>query len=227
MKQARSLFIVLAIVSSSFSGLRLCYNVGGTVASLGYKFSDTLNISVTDQNARKMILFGAAAEIDYKEMFGFTFGMQLEDRGGTLIGNMVVPLFGRIDAELDFRYRFLQFPIQAKFIVPLLIPGNVYLSAGPELGFLIDNSYTICDTNGSPVFISNIDSLTSKIDFGISGTLGYELPLGRYFALSFWGSYYYGFTDLYEKKDDPAADFDLNNRAIRFGISFISTLKEF
>jgi hypothetical protein len=227
MRNFKVMAIALCAASLSFAGLRVSYHIGGTGSSLGYRFSDSSGISVTDQNARSMLLLGTTAEIDFKETFGVSIGMQLEDRGGTLIGNVVLPFpFGKIDGDLEFKYRYLQVPLQAKLIVPLLIPGSIFLSAGPELGFLIDNSYTIRIKNGSPLLI-DIDSLTSKTDFGISGTFGYELPLGRYFALSVWGGYYYGFTDLYENKSKPSADFDLFNRAIRFGVSFTTTVKEF
>ncbi|MBN1128648.1 MAG: outer membrane beta-barrel protein [Chitinispirillaceae bacterium] len=227
MKPYTMIPVVLALASSSFAGFRIHSSIGGMFSTMKYAVGDSTGITVTDQEARGLVLFGAAAEVDFRETIGLTIGMQLEDRGGLLKGNATVPLFGMIDGGLDFRYRHLQFPLQVKFIIPLLIPGSIYLSGGPELGFLIDHSYTLNDTGNFPVLIFNIDSLTAKTDFGISGTAGYELPLGRHFAMSIWGSYYYGFTDLYENTDRPSMDLDLFNRALRFGVSLITTLKEF
>jgi hypothetical protein len=215
--------IICACIAPSFAGLRIHSSLGGTVSSLGYKFPDTLKIEINDQTMRTRFLFSTGIEIDFKEMFGATIGLSVEDRGGKLNGKWI----NLVEGEFEYQYRYLQVPVHAKLIVPLLIPGSIFLTAGPEFGFNIDRIWMVKFKNAADPIGTVIDDETRGFDFGISGTLGYEIPMGRYFGLSIWGGYYYGFTDIYENKTKPSEDFNLYNRAIKFGVSFISTIKEF
>lgn len=223
MRKIIVLLIVCGFVVSTFAGLRFHSSIGGTVSSLGYMFPDTLKIEINDQAVRTRFLLSTGIEVDFKEMYGFLIDLSVEDRGGKLSGKWV----NLVEGEFEYQYRYLQVPVHAKIIVPLLIPGSIFLTAGPEFGFNIDRIWMVKFKNSTDPIGTVIDDETRGLDFGISGTLGYELPIGRYFALSLWGGYYYGFTDIYEEKTDPSKDFNLYNRAIKFGISFISTIKEF
>lgn len=214
------LLLILAAFPS-FAGLRLSFNFGGTSSYLGYLFNDSSGINVKEQDMRSSVLIGAQAEIDFKETFGFLIGVQTENKGGTLRGNLI----NLVNGEYEFKYRYLQIPVHAKVIIPLLFPGSIYISAGPELGFNLDKSFTIHLPSGD--FPQDIDTLTSAYDFGFSGDVGYEIPFGRYFGLAVWGAYYYGLIDLNEIKKTTRSDFDLYNRTIKFGASFIATIMEF
>jgi hypothetical protein len=223
MKQTRLLFIVLAIASSSFAGFRIHSSLGGTITSLGYLFPDTLKIEIDEQSMRTRFLLSTGIEIDFKEMYGLVIGISAEDRGGRMKGKWI----NLIEGEFEYQYRYIQVPIHAKLIIPLLIPGSIFLTAGPELGFNVDRIWMVKFASDTNFVGTIIDDQTRGFDFGLSGTLGYELPIGRYFGLSFWGGYYFGFTDIYENRAKPEQDYNLYNRAIKFGVSFFSLLKEF
>jgi hypothetical protein len=220
--QQRTIFLLLlSCASVSFGGLRLSFNLGGTSSYLGYLFNDNSGINIKEQDMRSAMLLGAHVEVIFKETFGFLTGFQTEDKGGTLKGNWI----SWINGDFEFNYRYLQIPLHAKVIVPLLIPGSIYISAGPEMGFNLERSFTIRLQKAS--FVQDFDTLTSSYDFGFSGSLGYEIPIGRYFGLAFWGSYFYGLVDIYENNKTATSDFNLYNRTIKFGVSFTAAIAEF
>jgi hypothetical protein len=223
MKTYRMIPLVFIIASSSFAGFRIHSSLGGTTSFLGYNDTDSIGLVVREQNAAGFLLFGMAAEIDFRETLGLLVGIYSEDKGGTFKGDWLL----WNDSYFELRYRYIQVPIHAKLIIPLLIPGSIFLSAGPELGFKVNHSLNVRLQDTTARIPFNIDSVTVSTDFGLSFLVGYEVPLGRYIALSLWAGYYHGFTDIYDNRTNPQSDYDLFNRVVKFGVSFITTVKEF
>ena len=212
--------MVMVAAGSSFAGLRLSFNLGGTSSYFGHEVPNGVNVE--KQGMRPALMLGGDIGVDFKELFGFSAGLNIEDKGGTIRGNIINIIRGD---EL-FKFHYLQVPVHARVYIPLLIPGSIMLSAGPEFGFNTERSLQVTLANGSSSS-ENIDTLTVTHDIGISGKLGYEIPVGRYFAFSIWGGYYYGFTDILENKTKPENDINLYNRTIKYGASFIVTISEF
>ncbi|MBN2035365.1 MAG: hypothetical protein JW768_01355 [Chitinispirillaceae bacterium] len=220
MKIARLILLVCAFSATSFAGLRVSLDLGGSSSYLAYEFHDTSQIEVDSREWVNSVVWGAHFDVSTKDIFGLSVGILLEDKGSILKGNASI-----FDGEYKFEYRFLQIPVHGKFIIPLLVPGSITLAAGPEFGFVLDRSWVV--KLGNLVIEPDWEDYCSDMDFGISGRLAYEAPIGRYLGFQAWGAYYYGLVDLF-KSDDPALeDFDIFNRTITFGASIYILLMEF
>ncbi|HUI90696.1 MAG TPA: outer membrane beta-barrel protein [Chitinivibrionales bacterium] len=221
MKRNTTFLIVLFSSLMVFSApqCRLAFNLGGTES-----FIDVTKLpqglAINDSKWAGYFNFGMDGELDVNEYFGASLGIAFEKRGGTKVGNIQWGAFTVGSGEIEFNYRYFQIPLYLKGMLPLMIPGSVFICAGPELGVKIESEVVYRYYNNNASLIVNADSVTGPVDFGISGLVGYDLPIGWSSGLSLYCGYYYGFIDVYENKSQTSSDYNVYQRALKYGISF-------
>lgn len=221
MKRNVAFLILLCSSLTVFSApeFKLVFNVGGTESFVEVP-KVPQGLLINDSKWAGYFSFGMDAELDLNEYFGASLGIAFEKRGGIKIGNIQWGAFTVGSGEIEFNYRYFQIPLYLKAMLPLMIPGSVFICAGPELGVKIESEATYRYYNNNASLIVNTDSLTKPIDFGISGLVGYDLPIGWSSGLSLYCGYYYGFLDVFENKSQPSSDYDVYHRAFKYGISY-------
>jgi len=222
------LFAILAagmIHTAPAYDLLLSGKGGASLAYLGYDFPDNLNVTGRDISPYFYIGFGA--DVNFNEYLGLRTGMTYEQKGSNLQGNFLV-LVTLVNGDITYSYRYLQFPLHAKVSIPLLIPGNVIITAGPELGVNLEAERETHFAGSSTIFKDDIDSLAESVDFGISGSVGYDFPIGKIFGMILECGYYYGFIDLYKDDDSPADQrIELYNRTVKIGLTLYANVASF
>lgn len=194
-------------------------NIGGT-ASMVQVDKTPQGISVDESKWVGYIMFGLAGEVNFNEYVGAGIGLNYEKRGGIVSGNLSLGAINLVSGEFEYDYRYLQVPVYLKGMLPLMIPGSIYVTFGPEFGFLMESQVTTRVYNSNTSQTDNIDTLTGSVDFGLSGTVGYDLPIAWFGDLRIWASYCHGLIDIYDNKSQPNLDYDIYNRAFKYGISF-------
>jgi hypothetical protein len=219
------LFAILAagmIHTCSAADILLSGKGGATLSYLDYEFPTAINVTGRDICSYFYIGFGADA--NFNEYVGLRTGMTYEQKGATLKGNII----SLINGDITYIYRYLQFPLHAKVSIPLLIPGNVIITAGPELGVNLGAERETRLGNNSSTINDDIDTLTESVDFGISGSVGYDFPIGKIFGMILECGYYYGFIDLYKDDDSPADQrIELYNRTVKIGLTLYANVASF
>lgn len=218
--------MVLFSAVAAFSGppVNVSVNIGGVSSSVEAMNIDS-NVFYIKTNGSKWtsyFSFGAAGEVDFNEYFGAGLGVSYEKRGGILTGDLFIGSIRIASGEWEFDYRYLQIPLFIKGMLPLMIPGSVFCTFGPELGIVLESETTVRSYQnfaGLPK-TEKIDTLTEPIDFGLSVTAGYDLPLGWSIGARVYVGYYYGFIDVYKKETPANSDADIYNRAFKYGLSF-------
>lgn len=219
--------MVLLLAWTAFCGpvFSVGANVGGTESMVEVS-KVPQGISTTANNWTGYVMFGLSGEIKLNEYFGAGLGLNYEARGGSVDGYFPFLLVNVTGGEV-FDYRYLQIPVYIKAMIPLMIPGSVFVTLGPELGVCIGSQRTTKFYNynvaGYPK-TDNIDSITEPLDFGVSASVGYELPISWFGGLRAYAGYYYGFIDIYDDKtlsaNGNSLDYDIFNRALKYGLSF-------
>lgn len=197
-------------------------NVGGT-ESMVEADKTPKGINVTGTNWVGYFMFGLGGDVNFNEYIGAGLGLNYEKRGGIESGTWSVGGVNLLSGQYEFDYRYLQVPVFVKGMLPLMIPGSVYVTLGPEFGFVMQSQRTWMPSNSSTSQTDNIDTLTNSMDFGLSATLGYDLPIAWFGSLRVWGGYYHGFVDIYNDKtmvNGNSLDYDIFNRAFKYGLSF-------
>ncbi|HMD67733.1 MAG TPA: porin family protein [Chitinivibrionales bacterium] len=200
-------------------------NVGGTESGVEVSKMPQ-GISTTANNWTGYVMFGLFGEMKLSEYFGAGIGASYEARGGSVDG-YIPTILGVVTGGETFDYRYLQIPFYMKGTIPLMIPGSVFVTLGPELGVKLESQRTTKFYNvnipGYPK-MDNIDSITEPLDFGVSASLGYELPISWFGGLRACVGYYYSFIDIYHDKTltttGTSLDYDIFNRAFKYGLSF-------
>ncbi len=201
-------------------------NVGGT-ASMVEVDKVPQEISITATNWTGYVSFGLFGEVKLNEYFGAGLGISYEGRGGSVDGYYPIPLLGNLTGEETYEYRYLQIPLYLKGTIPLMIPGSVFVTLGPELGVKLESQRTLhIDNWNNPnnPKTDDIDTLSEPIDCGLSASVGYELPISWFGGLRAYVGYYYGFIDIYDDKSvtttGSSLDYNIFNRAFKYGLSF-------
>jgi hypothetical protein len=194
-------------------------NVGGT-ASMVTIDKTPQGINVDQSKWVGYFAFGLAAEAAFNEYIGAGIGVGYEKRGGIAVGNLSVGSWSLFNGEIEYDYRYLQIPLYIKGTLPLRIPGRLFITLGPELGVKMESEATLRIYNSNFSQTDKIDTLTGAVDFALSGTFGYELPLLWFGGLRAYVGYCQGFIDIYENKVQSTSDYDIYNRAFKYGLSF-------
>lgn len=218
MTKYTAFFVVLVSAAAAFSGPS--YNIGiylgGTASSVEASKMPS-GINITDSKWKGYVTFGVAGEMQLNEYFGANLGIAYEKRGGTLVGNGLMTL---IPGEIEYDYTYLQIPLHLKGMIPLMIPGSVFITIGPELGIKLESEFTWRFYNAPNFdFVDKSDSLATAVDFGLSGTVGYDLPISWWGGVRLFGGFYYGFLDAYENKTTGTSDQNIFHRAFKYGLS--------
>jgi Outer membrane protein beta-barrel domain len=195
-------------------------NIGGTASSVeaSHIDSSTFYINVDGSKWIGDVSFGISGEVAFNEYLGAGLGVSYEKRGGILTGGLWLGNIKLASGEWELDYRYLQIPVYFKAMLPLMIPGSLFCTIGPELGIKLQSEATVRSNNYSNTTV--IDTVSEPLDFGLSGTIGYEVPLGWFCGLRIYGGYYYGLIDVYNKSNPPNSDADIFNRAFKYGLSF-------
>jgi len=98
----------------------------------------------------------------------------------------------------DDTYTYIEIPVFLSYGIPLSESATLGLSAGPQVGFMIDCTEAYDD--GDPDFdCSEYDNFEST-EFGLVGSVGVSFPVGSS-ALSVGGGYDLGLTDVFSDID--------------------------
>ena len=219
---------ILFIVALSAGAIDLSWYVdcGGNVSYI-YPTLPT-NITLREKSHETFVAGGAGLQLRLVDYFRVKTGLSYERRSCKFNGQGRFMVLGFIPVDLDgsfsFTYDFVQLPIHLVGVMPMLFPGNIYLAAGPEFGIPLTSTLReTIDSSGTTKYdtTSDIRGLTRPFDFGLSGEIGYELPMGKYFSAAAFFGYYWSLLDMY--KADTAAnpnaiELDIYTRSIRFGV---------
>jgi hypothetical protein len=172
-----------------------------------------MQYSIDDRSVLLSPLLGMGTELAFSEYFRVGLGIHYERRGGKIEGGY--------DYEWEFRYSYLQFPFWIKGVVPLLIPGSVFLKGGAEVGANL--SAEVKETHPSDTYYESWVDRTAPVDFGFVLALGYEFPLGATTGFSVYAASYLGVVDVHrEEGNEPSIE--LSTRSLRIGVSVYSLL---
>lgn len=213
--------VVLLCACAAFCGATFYVGatVGGTASSVQV---DKMPQGITVDQTKWVgyIMFGLNGEVNFNEYVGAGIGLDYEKRGGIATGKLswgAINLFG---GEFEYNYRYLQVPVYIKGMLPLMIPGSLYACLGPETGFRMESEITTRVYNSNTSQTGSLDTLTGPVDFGLSGTVGYDVPISWFGSLRLYACYYYGLIDIYDNRNHPSLDYDIYNRAFKYGLSF-------
>jgi hypothetical protein len=110
--------------------------------------------------------------------------------------------------------------------VPLLLKAKfgkkikLYVNAGPYLGILLSSKNILNAYSNVPEIETNTDSTTKSTDFGISGGIGVEIPVGRSGAFTIELRDNFGLTDISDSKETDAPEIKLNTANLMVGYVF-------
>lgn len=215
-----AVFVVLVSAAAVFSGPS--YNIGiylgGTASSVEASKMPT-GISVNDSKWKGYVTFGVNGEAMLNEYFGAGIGVAYEKRGGVLAGSFSWGAWTLFTGEFEYDYTYLQIPIYLKAMIPLMIPGGVFITLGPEMGIKLESEFTVRNNTLNVSSVDKSDSLATAVDFGLSGTVGYDLPISWWGGVRLFGGFYYGFLDAYENKTTGTSDQNIFHRAFKYGLS--------
>jgi hypothetical protein len=228
-------FFALAVSAGGIPPITLYTNTGLGLPNLNDKIAipttaPQIGLKVTDQSTMATFEVGVGADWSLNEYLRLSTGFLYEHKGALLKGTVYASgvSSGNGYQRIDFHY--LTIPVYAKGIASLLIPGNVFLALGPEIGFNIDafredsgrikRSPITYSTLVDTIIYSNIKKETAPMDLAIGVMLGYELPIGWNTGIVFQGSYSLGLINVSKKSGTS-----LYNRTLRICFAYYVNLQ--
>jgi hypothetical protein len=191
-------------------------------------------LTFRSKSVEPFVAGGAGLQLRFNDFFRLRSGLFYEHRACEIQGQGHYVVLGfpiDVNGSYTFTYDYIQLPLHLVGAMPMLFPGSVYLSAGPEIGVpLVSKMRTTLDSVGTGGVAydstSDIRANTNPYDFGLSGELGYEIPFGKYFSAALYAGYYWGLLDIYKlvSASTGQSDFGIYTRAVRFGLRLDANL---
>ncbi len=154
---------------------------------------------------------GIAGAYNFNNMWALKLGAGYERKGTD---------FERTDisAKGKFNLDYLSIPllVRAKFGKKV----KFFVNAGPYLGILLNSKTKIDAYGGNPETEINNDSTTEKTDFGLSGGIGVEIPVGKSGAFTVEARDNLGMTNVSKSKETGAPEIKLNTANLMVGYTF-------
>ena len=190
MKKLLLLTLLLGLSAAPAAAQTIGFKIGPTFSKLDIEDSDGDAFdNLTSFGGGGFIRFGVGGLNLQAEVLAITKGLSIED------------VIGDEDAELELTY--VEIPVTAMFS----LGRGPYLFAGPFVGFEVSCSGSFGDLSGS---CDDDDGDRNELDFGVTGGLGIEFPLGPG-NLLLEGRYAHGLSDLNESTT-AGEDGDIKSR---------------
>ncbi|WP_124981081.1 porin family protein [Nonlabens xiamenensis] len=196
--------LLIAIMTLMGSGLLAAQEIDFGVRA-GVNFAKLQGDNVEDADGRTGIMVGLVGEY----MFSDAFGLQAEAIYSQQ-GLQSETTFGGSTLEQELNLNYINVPVLAKFY---LGGSGLAIEAGPQVGFLVGDSYEI---NGEEV---EDDLGAETIDLSAGGGLSYKFKEGSTLeGLSATARYMIGLSNIYE--DDDTFGDDLTNSVLSLSIGY-------
>ena len=190
MKKLVLLTLLLALGAAPAAAQTIGFKIGPTFSKLDVEDVDGDAIdNLTSFGGGGFIRFGMGGLNLQAEVLAITKGMSVED----VIGNE--------DAEFELTY--VEIPVTAVFA----LGRGPYLFAGPFVGFEVSCTGSFGDLSGE---CDENDGSRNEMDFGVTGGLGIQFPLGPG-SLLLEGRYAHGLANLNDS-DTAGEDGDVKTR---------------
>jgi hypothetical protein len=225
--------VILFIVALSASAVDLSWyvDVGGNASYINPTLPP--EITLRHKSVEPFIAGGAGLQLHLNDFFRIKSGLFYEHRACKIDGHGRYTIIAGlwvvdVDGSYTFTYDYIQLPLHLVGVMPMLFPGNIYLSAGPEFGVPLASQQRVAiDSAGTPKWDTTFDARanTRSYDFGLSGEIGYEFPFGKYLSAAAYAGYYWGILDIYKAATASAVgEAEIYTRSFRFGVRFDANL---
>jgi len=159
---------------------------------------------------------GIAGQYNINEMWSVKLGAAYERKGSDIERTDIVTKGG-----VNMDYISIPLLLKAKFGKKI----KFFVNAGPYLGILLSSKNRLDAYSNIPETETNTDSTTKKTDFGISGGIGMEIPVGRNGAFTIEVRDNFGLTNISESRETNAPEIKLNTVNFMVGYVFKFGLK--
>jgi len=190
MKKLVLLTLLLALGATPAAAQTIGFKIGPTFSKLDIEGADDDAIDgLTSFGGGGFIRFGMGGLNLQAEVLAITKGLSVED----IIG----------DEDAEFEVTYVEIPVTAMFS----LGRGPYLFAGPFVGFEVSCTGSFGDLSGE---CDEDDGERSEMDYGLTGGLGIEFPMGPG-NLLLEGRYAHGLANLNES-ETPGEDGDVKTR---------------
>lgn len=181
------------------------------------------NLTGDIEDAKSKVGFhlGGFAEIMLSDQFAFQPELLFSSQGSkaeTSESETISGVTYTVKNEDTYKLNYINIPLMAKYFAT----DKLFLEAGPQIGFSIEESYeseytqTVTDTDGSTTSISDTEDgdleNIKSIDFGLNFGLGYEFTENIFAG----ARYNLGLNNLY----DGDGDYDMKNSVFQVSIGY-------
>ena len=188
--------LLISILASVSLSSCVCHNLGLTT---GLNMASVNGEDTDNFNARTGMFFGGFAELCVTN----EFAVQPE-----LFYSMQGAKYSQSDGyDGTFKLDYINLPIMAK----IKVVDELYIQAGPQIGFLLSATDEFKSTNDSGE--DDIKDSLKNLDFGANIGLGYQFESG----LNFGARYNFGLSNI-----NDVAGFDVKNQngVFQFSVGF-------
>ena len=169
-----------------------------------------------DKSPKIGFLTGVTAQYPFNKKIAFKSGIYLENKGSKGVAVRMSDLNGVVLGQAkgfnNFNYLHIPFLFKTTF-------GNkarFFANAGPNIGFLIKQTTRVEQTGNFNGYKENLTEFYKKIELGISGGLGFSIPLNEKSIFSIEIRDNLGLTNVNKENGFPEKTNSIN---FLFGIS--------
>lgn len=168
--------------------LGLCFSMAATVPtyaqwSFGIKAginSSTVSIKNWDNKQKIGFLAGGVVTYQLSEHFDLQGELLYANRGYKT--DIYLEISDKNPHDWKFSLSYLNLPVLLKWYP---IGQGVYVEAGPQLGYMLDNSNSIKDWPKDEPRETSADGSYNRLDFGLVGGIGYSFNMGLFVNLRY------------------------------------------
>ena len=195
MKKITLLFIMILLSGSIYAQDQLRFGLKG-----GVNFANLVGDDIEGAETLVGLNLGGLIEIPVSENFSFQPELAYSQYGTTNNDE-------GFDTSINLDY--LTLPLLAKFYVA----EGFSLEAGPQLGFKLKGEVEVDNVS------VDLEEGIKSFDYGLTGGVGYSLPIGIFFQ----ARYYYGLSDVFDdfQMDDIEVEAgDIKNAAFQLSVGY-------
>ena len=195
MKKITLLVIVVLVSGSIYAQDQIKFGL-----KAGVNFANLVGDDIDGAETRVGLNLGGLVEIPVSEKFSFQPELAYSQYGTTNNDE---------GSDISINLDYLTLPLLAKFYVA----EGFSLEGGPQLGFKLKGEVEVDNVS------VDLEDGIKGFDYGITGGVGYSLPMGIFFQ----ARYYYGLSDVFDDfqiEDVEVESGDIKNAAFQLSVGY-------